>query len=1134
MLTKLKIVLIALVCWPAWAVAQDNSQSTLANTWSNYKDLYEKSKTMYSSVIDNGKEEISTFKNSLKSLTDALEKDDISIEQLQSLVEQVQSSANELKDNEAVENVKKDFESLKNSAQQAKERFQDVKENGLVYSMPVGFKRKFGNFSIKCSLDSLRFLRGDNTLSEDEDVTLVNADLRLGLPFVTSSGDSSHIVHFSGKDIRLAGANSESKVFLESNHRVTLMKDKVAIELMPQRPTTKSELGMCTSTDDKTWVSFNCNGIQDMNLVGRFIFSNAFISAASDKATTPTASNTATENRKVDEHGTVYAYFNIHGGEFLTSVCFSDSFKVKGCGDFVFTVLDAIVDLSDSLNASGFAFPSGYWDENKEAGLKEEAWTGFFLRKMNVHFPKELDLNDSKDKSGNLEISNVLIDDYGFTGSFLLTNFIDKGNYDKQGNKKSNPGLSLAIDTIGVQFWQGDFTSGLISGNANVPFLGNKETEKDSVVEGKDLTFRGFIGYNPTADHYTYNATLKLEHETEFKVPFTKVASIDITAGELNIHNTDTTKKVIATLALDGSLNIESKLSLKGVRFEELKFSNRNPNIDVKSLSLIGTAGFSYAGLSIQLNGLSWSPKDGWKKDIDYNTDLAELKKLLPNVNFDGLRPDGNGKVNINDLKNLKGFDADVLKQTLENILGLDARIKLVPGNNTLAADLGIDVNSLFNDLGKWKFSGLKTSKICLEADFSAFRFAGCVEQFEDDTTYGDGFRGYVEMTLKELGFGIDAQACFGKVKYKDRDDKFHYWFAKASVEFSKTPIMVFPPCVMLKSFSGGAYQCMAGKSILDNVGNPQKIKLTNVNDYVPTPDIKFGFIAGVGLYIGNDKLVNANVELEMNFNDNWGVNQIKFIGLASVMTTLTIKDSTASGTISGWLAAEYNRKEHKFATQAGVDIAFGKVLTGHGTMDMYTGPDGWHFYLGTNKNPNTLEFIKILKARSYFMLGKVPRRLEPMNETVANYYKVTSSQAEGKDGDIESAKGFAFGLDIHAGSDVSSKHKIFFASFAIDGGCDLLIRDNDCGKAKWRASGDTYVLASGKAGVEVRIKIPFRKKKLKKKFNIIDGSLHAIMMGTVPAPAYATGTAGMKVKVLFIRIPNLEFSFSVGDKKCI
>ena len=116
----------------------------------------------------------------------------------------------------------------------------------------------------------------------------------------------------------------------------------------------------------------------------------------------------------------------------ITKVCFNDSFKVSGCGDFVFTVLDAIADFSESRNGAVFQFPSGYWTN----GLPNEAWMGFFLKELSVTFPKELDLNKKKNKNAQAKFSNVLIDDYGFTGLFLLTDMIDtKGGNDRRAEK---------------------------------------------------------------------------------------------------------------------------------------------------------------------------------------------------------------------------------------------------------------------------------------------------------------------------------------------------------------------------------------------------------------------------------------------------------------------------------------------------------------------------------------------------------------------------------------------------------------------------------------------------------------------------------------------------------------------------
>lgn len=1131
--TKLKISIIFL-CILLFG-AESAIAGDLASSWENYRSLYEKSKAMLATVEEKGSTETEAYKQALTNLISTLESNSSTNDAVSAAISNLQSEAGNIKDKPEMADLQSQLEGLNTTSQQCQQRLKG--SAGLVeVAMPVGFKKTFGDFGFHVSMDSLRFIRGDKWDDVSDDTILVNALLKMTMPFVTSSTSKSHEIAFEGKDVRLAGPNAESKIYLKTSHNIPIVEDKFSIEILPKYPTNKSELGLCSEKkDEETWVSFDCNGIKDVNLVGRFVFSQSFIYAASDKtkpngtanvdAPKTGAEEAANADAKTDKtegqtdggdapkqrDGTVYAYFTIHGNQFITTACFSDSFKIRGCGDFVFKIQDAIVDLSDKQNASGFKLPTGYWDDNKEAGLEEEAWSGFYLKKMDVRFPRELDLNNSKDKSGRITVENVLIDDYGFTGSVWMIDFLDKGNHDDKGKRLAkNPGLGISIDSLGVQFWQGDFIKGLISGQANIPFLGNesenpsdsesekkdaesKDEKKDAVVKGSDLKFRGSLGYNPTDDHYIYNVSLKIEHETKFKVPFTTKAFINITAGELAVNNNNEDSTFAASFAVDGELSLKSKLHIPGIRFEALKFSTQEPHISVGGLGLTGKGKFKFGGLTLQLSDIMWRPGEG---------------AIVSGQKMD---------------------------KTTENVLDLSARIELMPDKNSLSAEAGFTVHAVFDTTEThWEYSKLTVKKISLNADFSAFKFNGSIEHFDEDKVYGTGYRGDISLTVKPIDFKIGAQACFGNTYKKDSTDKFGYWFAKADVDFGKKSKVQLFPTVFAKSFTGGVYRRMGGPSILDSTSQEKKIKLANVADYKPDENMGFGFIAGVGAFVAKDNAVNCNVEFEINFNSNWGLNQIKLSGLVSVMTELKKDDQTTKGTVSGWLGAEYNHPKKTFAAQAGVDIEFGEVLKGSGNMDLYIGPDGWHFYLGTNEKPNNIKFIKMFNARSYFMLGKIPRRLAPMNEKVANYFKVDHSSAQGQDAAVKDAKGFAFGLDVSAGADCKSKREIFYASFSVDAGVDLMVKENDCGKAKWRVSGDTYIMANGEAGVTIGRKRAKRKKKKPKKIAIIKGSMYCMLQGTVPAPAYAQGKAGMTVRVLFIRIPNLEFSIEVGDNKCL
>ena len=149
---------------------------------------------------------------------------------------------------------------------------------------------------------------------------------------------------------------------------------------------------------------------------------------------------------------TVYVPFAIRGkGGVSAQACFSSPFKVKNARNFVFEVISAVVDFSDIHNAEGFKLPAGYWHE----ALSETAWTGFFLKSMKVYFPEDFKLNDGADLT-TAEVSNMFIDDYGFTGLAAVDNLVNKD--------LGNAGAHLEISKIAVEFYQDEFIKGELKG----------------------------------------------------------------------------------------------------------------------------------------------------------------------------------------------------------------------------------------------------------------------------------------------------------------------------------------------------------------------------------------------------------------------------------------------------------------------------------------------------------------------------------------------------------------------------------------------------------------------------------------------------------------------------------------------
>lgn len=922
-----------------------------------------------------------------------------------------------------------------------------ISKVGTYRSMPIDLAEETKFQGVNLTIDSLRYIRGNDVNGVKDDHVYINAQADIQLPFaVSANGDN--VIKFKGINLPLAGEGN-IRIGLVSTHEINIIKDKVRMIIKPSLSSgSKAEMGDCKSTDS-TFVEFNCNGVKDVGLVGYFEFSNSFLQPASP----------GKNNDKVLAH---FAFTYSEG--LLSKVCFNDSFKVRGCGDFVFHVLDAIADFSEGRNGGGFKMPSGYWDET---GLPEEAWMGFFLKEMSVRFPKEMDLNKKKNKNAEVKVANVLIDDYGFTGSVLATNFIDTKD------ENSDGGLNIAVDTVGVEFWQNDLAGGLIAGQADVPFL-DKNTEKDDEgVEGYNMRFRGEIGYNRVTDRYLYNVSLATQTDNEFKVPFTNKATIKVNKGShLDLGNKNEKEEFVASLCMNGALNIKSNLSVKGVNFEELKFSSARPHVSVKSMALNGEMGCKFGGFSIGLKRL--------ELQIPPTADPEEAK------------------------------------------LGITASIELVPGEATIGADAGFQIYCV-NDK-KWRFKKLEVDEIGLDLDFTAFHFKGNIRHFEDHSDYGNGFRGSLLLSLKEFGFGVDGEILFGK------KDETRYWFTKATADVSSFHLMLFPPGVFIKSFSGGCYYHVDRPKISDP--NAETVKIPTVIDYKPNENVGFGFIAGMGVYFMDKKLCGANVEFEMNFNPHWGVNYVSLIGVASVLKEMTIKDQTSKGIIGAWLSAHYDRPNKTLHAGLGIDINVAGLLKGTGKMTIHSDPKEWYVWVGDRNEPNKLDFVKILKSESYFMLGKIPTYLPPMIPSIAAHHGITKSSAEGQGSAIYEGKGLAFGVGIETGARVSLPLDILYAGFDLKAGVDVLVGSGQCRSLDWRANGRAYIYADGQLGASIPVIrwCKFHPCIKKKSVNVFSGRTWALLEAAIPAPAYFDGKLGFQCKILFIKLPTIKVGVTVGE----
>lgn len=850
-----------------------------------------------------------------------------------------------LKNNDYIKGLTEKFEKLKKSGNDFCSRMESIRQYGISGNMPVGIIADYGGIGVKVGVDNLVMHRDDKIESIDGDSTGLHAFAELKLPFLPRQADSSHIIKFAG-DIAIQKGSAEVShniIYLENDYfRIPIIKNKVDLELISGSSLPSKEWGGCVPDKSRNYVIFDCKEVKEVNLIGRFRFDPSFIKAttfdppkkkeekkdeekkdeqqkeeggsdekkaaetadgAKNDGATDGTKNEETKNEGTDggkkpatEKDVVYAYFSCKAkGGVVTEVCFSSPFELVKLPGFKFMVDEAVVDFSDLKNANGFKFPDNYWD-SEGLGLNELNWTGFFLKKLKVLFPNELTLKDAENKETIIEASNVLIDDYGFTGTFVAENIMNKDF--------GSSGANLTIKKASAEVLKSQFIKGSIEGDAAIPFLSpysdnEKQPSKDEELKKADeekkilkMDFMARVGLDN--DKYTFFASSKTSlNNQKYKVPFTDLAYISIDKGTgVEITNEsdqlgDSGKKLMFALTLNGSLNLKSgtastsqgskKLgfdaNFEGIEFQGLRFCNIGKHVSIQSLALKGDVECRLMGLTLTLTKLEW--KDG-KVSNDLSKDVKASDMLG----------------NLEDLSHvIKGGG-----------LNLGSRIQLISGKNTIAPELGGFFKTIYKGLkvnnedptdlakrSKWNFNGIDLNRIALKADFSAFSFDGALDIFKDDETFGKGFRGKLALTLVPLGLSLDMQACFGKTEdINNPGNIYKYWFTRATADISKMepPIVLFPPSVYLKSVTGGAYYHMYDASNESQFENPdpngrpkQGFQLADVDNYKPDNTRGLGFIAGIGVYIGTDNLANVQAELNISFYPNWALNKVQFGG---------------------------------------------------------------------------------------------------------------------------------------------------------------------------------------------------------------------------------------------------------------
>ncbi len=278
-------------------------------------------------------------------------------------------------------------------------------------------------------------------------------------------------------------------------------------------------------------------------------------------------------------------------------------------------------------------------------------------------------------------------------------------------------------------------------------------------------------------------------------------------------------------------------------------------------------------------------------------------------------------------------------------------------GGITLADNLPLDGGVKFDmetwmDVqtgGKLKYNSTHVNSLAVSCTTAAWNFSVSVNFYENDPTYGDGFKGDLDFYIKKPNFSADATLYIGKKPSTvNVNDYFSYWFVQAGVSFSPgIDLSATGVPITINGFTGRAYHHMKHKS------QPWNVTST---DFEPDETNKFGLMALLPISLsGKDNVYWGNDAFEISFDTSGSVSQVTLYqdaylltsgfgnkdGMVKLTSSLGYYDSQPPAFILGTLNADL-----KIPNKSGIPNVF--CGTGGLALRIVNGSD-WYFNAGSN-----------------------------------------------------------------------------------------------------------------------------------------------------------------------------------------
>jgi hypothetical protein len=435
-------------------------------------------------------------------------------------------------------------------------------------------------------------------------------------------------------------------------------------------------------------------------------------------------------------------------------------------------------------------------------------------------------------------------------------------------------------------------------------------------------------------------------------------------------------------------------------------------------------------------------------------------------------------------------------------------------------------------------FSGIDLDSIGVRADLGAVDIEGSVRFYNNDPTYGNGFRGGVRANFVRMVM-VEATVQFGSI---NGPPAYRYWYVDARAIISRG-IPIFSG-VGIYGFGGGAWYNMrrtsnpsdvtptsaGGTTTTASGGNPGT---TNSGArYVPyysSSGETFGFYALVTLGTHPEpKAFNCDVRLEVSFVGG-GINEIRLEGNGWMMAGLTERSNAP---VRMTASISYTFPTRTFHGEFGITANL-SVVSATGRMVLHFAPDLWYLKIGDPDGERVqIRVMDFLTVQAYFAAGMdlpTPRIPAAVLALTGSLPTPVRPEALGR------GNGFVFGAmaDFNPGE---LRFLVFYASMRFLIGFDLSLLDygatarcsdgRPLGANGWYATGQLYARIDASIGLFVDLWF------VSGKFEILGFRVGAALQAGLPNPTWLAGAVGGQYSILggLIR-GNCNFQFTIGDR---